>query len=222
MHQRLHLMAIFLVRRAVPPDEVHLVDADDELVDAQDAAMQMWRRDCSHATRTLASTSTSARSAVDAPVAMLRVYWMCPGQSAMTNFRWGVAAFRVRDIDRDALFPLRTQAVGDEREIDLAQPAPFRRRLYGGDLIVEELPCVEEQPADRVCSFRRRPIRSWRTAAGPWCRRKVGAAGRRRAGQRGHGSGDPSRLRSSMAVSEKRSSATWRPIRRSARRTPPG
>jgi hypothetical protein len=32
-----------------------------------------------------------ARSAVDAPVTMFRVYWMCPGVSAMMNFRRGVA-----------------------------------------------------------------------------------------------------------------------------------
>ena len=38
-----------------------------------------------------ASTSTIASSAVDAPVTMLRVYWMCPGVSAMMNFRFGVA-----------------------------------------------------------------------------------------------------------------------------------
>ena len=48
------------------------------------------RRDCS--TRPLrASTRISARSAVDAPVTMLRVYWMCPGVSAMMNLRRGVA-----------------------------------------------------------------------------------------------------------------------------------
>ncbi|COZ82947.1 Uncharacterised protein [Mycobacterium tuberculosis] len=28
---------------------------------------------------------------MDAPVTMLRVYWMCPGVSAMMNFRLGVA-----------------------------------------------------------------------------------------------------------------------------------
>ena len=37
-----------------------------------------------------ASTRTMARSAVDAPVTMLRVYWMWPGVSAMMNFRLGV------------------------------------------------------------------------------------------------------------------------------------
>ncbi len=48
--------------------------------------MQMWRRDCSRSPE-VASTRTSARSAVDAPVAMLLVYWTCPGQSAITNLR---------------------------------------------------------------------------------------------------------------------------------------
>ena len=38
-----------------------------------------------------ASTRISARSAVEAPVTMLRVYWMWPGVSAMMNFRFGVA-----------------------------------------------------------------------------------------------------------------------------------
>ena len=38
-----------------------------------------------------ASTRTIARSAVEAPVTMFRVYWMCPGVSAMMNLRRGVA-----------------------------------------------------------------------------------------------------------------------------------
>jgi len=38
-----------------------------------------------------ASTKIMARSAVEAPVTMLRVYWMWPGVSAMMNFRRGVA-----------------------------------------------------------------------------------------------------------------------------------
>jgi hypothetical protein len=38
-----------------------------------------------------ASTSTMAMSAVEAPVTMLRVYWMCPGVSARMNLRLGVA-----------------------------------------------------------------------------------------------------------------------------------
>ena len=56
-------------------------------------ARKAWRRDCS--TMPLrASTSTRARLAVDAPVTMLRVYWMWPGVSAMMNLRRGVAKYR--------------------------------------------------------------------------------------------------------------------------------
>ena len=53
-------------------------------------ARNAWRRDCSR-TPLRASMRIRARSAVDAPVTMLRVYWMCPGVSAMMNFRLGVA-----------------------------------------------------------------------------------------------------------------------------------
>ena len=52
-------------------------------------AMNACRRDCS-STPLRASMSTSARSAVDAPVTMLRVYCSWPGVSAMMNFRRGV------------------------------------------------------------------------------------------------------------------------------------
>ena len=52
-------------------------------------AMNAWRRDCS-STPLRASTRTSARSAVEAPVTMLRVYCSWPGVSAMMNLRRGV------------------------------------------------------------------------------------------------------------------------------------
>jgi hypothetical protein len=52
--------------------------------------MKLWRRVCGSTPRR-ASTRITARSAVEAPVAMLRVYCSCPGVSAMMNFRFGVA-----------------------------------------------------------------------------------------------------------------------------------
>ena len=79
---------------------------------------------------------------------MLRVYWMCPGQSAITNLRVRGRRVAVGDVDRDALFALGAQAVGDEGEVDLTEAAAFRCRLLGSELIVEELTGVEEQPAD--------------------------------------------------------------------------
>ncbi len=53
-------------------------------------AMQVCRRLCSMTPRR-ASTRMMDRFADDAPVTMLRVYWMWPGVSAMMNFRFGVA-----------------------------------------------------------------------------------------------------------------------------------
>jgi hypothetical protein len=52
----------------------------------------------------------SATSAVDAPVAMLRVYCTCPGVSAMMYFRDGVVKYRyatsmVMPCSRSALSP---------------------------------------------------------------------------------------------------------------------
>ena len=45
------------------------------------AAMNVWRRVCS-ITPLRASSRTTATSAVEAPVTMLRVYWTWPGASA--------------------------------------------------------------------------------------------------------------------------------------------
>ena len=52
--------------------------------------MYAWRLDCS-STPLRASTRITARSAVDAPVTMLRVYCTWPGVSAMMNVRRAVA-----------------------------------------------------------------------------------------------------------------------------------
>ena len=53
-------------------------------------AMNAWRRDCA-STPLDTSTRITARSAVDAPVTMLRVYCTWPGVSAMMKRRRGVA-----------------------------------------------------------------------------------------------------------------------------------
>ena len=52
--------------------------------------MNAWRLDC-ETTPLRASTSTIARSAVEAPVTMLRVYCSWPGVSAMMKRRCAVA-----------------------------------------------------------------------------------------------------------------------------------
>ena len=51
--------------------------------------MVAWRRVCG-STPFSASTTITASSQVDAPVAMLRVYCSCPGVSATMNLRFSV------------------------------------------------------------------------------------------------------------------------------------
>ena len=87
--------------------------------------MYACRRDCG-STPSRASIRMIATSAVDAPVAMLRVYCTCPGVSAMMNLRLLGREVAVGDVDRDALLALGLEAVGEEREVDLALGAAPR------------------------------------------------------------------------------------------------
>jgi hypothetical protein len=79
---------------------------------------------------------------------MLRVYWMCPGVSAMMNFRFGVGEVAVRHVDRDALLPLGPQAVGEQREVDVVLAAFLADPLDRLDLVGEDGLRVVEQAAD--------------------------------------------------------------------------
>ena len=82
--------------RRTPPavvDQVHLVHREHHVRHPQQRGQErVPPRLLGEPLR--ASTSTIARSAVDAPVTMLRVYWMWPGVSAMMNLRRGVAKYR--------------------------------------------------------------------------------------------------------------------------------
>ena len=71
-----------------------------ELIDGEEVFSE-WVRyrtvgdmSCTGAVASRASTSTIARSAVEAPVTMLRVYCAWPGVSAMMKRRRGVANWR--------------------------------------------------------------------------------------------------------------------------------
>ena len=91
-------------------------------------AMKAWRRDCC-STPLRASTRMMARLAVEAPVAMLRVYCSWPGVSAMMNLRLGRREVAIGDVDGDALLALGAQAVGEQREIECAGRAIDRRSV---------------------------------------------------------------------------------------------
>ena len=55
----------------------------------------------------------------------------------------------VRDVDRDPLLALGAQAVGQQREVDVAVAAALRRLLDVLHLVDEDLLRVVEQPADQ-------------------------------------------------------------------------
>jgi hypothetical protein len=70
-------------------DQVHLVDGDDEVLDAAAASMRnaVAPRLREHAVARV--DQDDRQVAVEAPVTMLRVYCSWPGVSAMMNLRFG-------------------------------------------------------------------------------------------------------------------------------------
>ena len=110
--------------------------------------MNAWRRDCGR-TPLRASIRMMARSAVEAPVAMLRVYCSWPGVSAMMNLRLRRGEVAIGDVDGDALFALGAQAVGQQREIDGAGRLIHRRFLDGAELVFVDALGIVKQAADQ-------------------------------------------------------------------------
>ena len=135
-------------------DEVHLVDGQHDPRDPSSPAIAAWRRLwVSRPSR--ASTSTTATSAVEAPVTMLRVYCAWPGRVGDDEPPPRGREVPVRDVDRDALLALGAQAVGEPREVRAPLRPPGRRaatwsRRAGGR---------------SASTCRRRPSRRWRSAS---------------------------------------------------------
>ena len=71
-------------------NEVELVDRQDDLGDLEEGDQKAVATGLVQETLR-ASTRITAKSAVDAPVTMLRVYCSCPGVSATMNCRRSVA-----------------------------------------------------------------------------------------------------------------------------------
>ena len=111
--------------------------------------MAAWRRVCS-SSPLRASTSSMASSALEAPVAMLRVYCWWPGVSATTKARLGVekkryATSMVMPCSRSASSPSSSSAKSMPFSI-----VPKRRESFSSDLIWSS-----NKP---VASLIRRPI----------------------------------------------------------------
>ena len=112
--------------------------------------MRLWRLVCVMSPLR-ASISRTAAWAVDAPVAMLRVYCSWPGVSATIKRRFGRGEIAIRDVDGDALLALGLQPVHQQREVEtLALGAEFFGiRLQRLQLILEDEFCVVKQAADQ-------------------------------------------------------------------------
>ena len=185
--QCLHLVGDALVGRAVPADEVHFVGAHDELVHAEQ------RGDADVAPRLLTQPGGGVdehQRQIGRRCARRHVPGVLdvPGAVGDDELAVGGRGVAVGHIDRDALLALGAQAVGHEGQVDLAQPPSLRRGLNGGELVVEELTGIEEKASDQ----RALPVVHRSDGGEPQeihgVDAKLGTAGRRRAGQRGHGS----------------------------------
>ncbi len=111
-------------------------------------AMNEWRCVCSRMPLR-ASMRMMARFAVDAPVTMLRVYWMWPGRIGDDELALRRGEVAVGHVDGDALFALGAQAVGEQREIDLAvAAAAFAQAFDGLELVLEDRLGIVKQPPD--------------------------------------------------------------------------
>ena len=131
-----------------PAGEVHLVDADGDVAHPQQP------RDGGVAARLLGhpvadvdedQRQVGGRAPCDHVARVLRVARAVGDQEAPP--RGGEGA--VGDVDRDALLALGAQAVGDQREVDVAVAAPPRRLLDVLELVGEQRLGVVQQPADQ-------------------------------------------------------------------------
>ena len=146
--ERLEVACDLVVALLRPVDEIHLVDGDRDVRHAQD------RRDVGVAARLLDDAvarvdedhrDVGGRGARHHVARVLHV--------ARRVGELEAAARRderaVGDVDRDALLALGAEAVGEQREIDVAVAAALRRLLDVLHLVDEDLLRVVEQPADQ-------------------------------------------------------------------------
>ena len=85
-----------------------------------------------------------ARSAVDAPVTMLRVYCSWPGRVGDDEAPPRRREVAVGDVDRDALLALGAQAVGQQREVDGALA------VHGVNVSVDIVPAAQTSAAEEI------------------------------------------------------------------------
>src|SRR5688572_4874019 len=132
---------------AAPVDEVHLVDRDDEMRDADEL------RDRG----VPAGLLDDAVTRVDEQHGKLRRrrcgdhvprVLLVSGRVGDDELAHGGREVAVRDVDRDALLALGGEAVGEQRKVERRAP-PLRRALQRRELVGQDRLAVVEQPADQ-------------------------------------------------------------------------
>jgi hypothetical protein len=129
-------------------DQVHLVDAHDQVPDPEqrrDERVPAGLLDHALAGVDQEHRDVGGRGARDhvARVALV------PGRVGDDELPVRGLEVPVRDVDRDPLLALGPQAVGQERQVESALAVPaLGRRPQGLELVVEDLLGVVQQPAD--------------------------------------------------------------------------
>ena len=134
-------------RVPAPADQVHLVDGDDEMRDAEqvgERGVPARLRDDAVA-RVDQQDRELRRRRGRHHVARVLLVPRRVGDDELAQ-RGGEVA--VGDVDRDALFALGDEAVGEERQVE-REPAPLRRALDRRELVGEDRLRVVEQAADQ-------------------------------------------------------------------------
>ncbi len=145
--QLLEVVADAVEHAAVEIDEVHLVDGQDEVIDAEQprnprVALGL---DANAVARVDQQDGEVGGGRAGRHVARVLLVAGRVGQDELAPRRGEVA---VRDVDRDSLLPLGFQPVGEQREVDRTGIPVLRRFLDRADLIFVDRPRIVEQPAD--------------------------------------------------------------------------
>ena len=129
-------------------DEIHLVHRDDDVRDAEDRGdVRVAARLLDHALARVDEDDRDVRrrGARDHVARVLNV----PRRVGELEAAARRDERAVGDVDRDPLLALGAQAVGEQREVDVAVAAALRRLLDVLELVGEDLLRVVEQPADQ-------------------------------------------------------------------------
>jgi hypothetical protein len=138
-----------IVDLLVVADEVHLVDGDDQVLDAEEGADEAVAAGLRH--DAVAGVDQDDRQvAVAGPGGHVAGVLLVAGAVGDDELAAVGAEVAVGDVDGDALLTLGAQAVGEQREVDAAAGGALFDGVAadGGELVLVDLAGVVEEAAD--------------------------------------------------------------------------